>query len=377
MVFCFKNADSLSKAKQYSNVRYAFALADTIFILVALFVFQWMGFSKLLARWLAGTVPFNFLALPAYVAIAGAGYYLLNMPIHFYQSYALEHRFSLSRQRISDWIQDELKSIIVSCVISLIVTVVFYRILAWFPETWWLIAALFWIFFTLLLAKLAPVVIIPLFFKYKNLSDEALRSRILNLANAMQVKLLDCFEIDFSKKTLKANAAFTGWGSTRRVILADTLKDKYTHDEIEVILAHEFAHYKSKHLIKLVIFNAASTLILFYLIFRTSLPILHIFGLTSLSDIAAFPILGIYVMVFGIVMQPLGNWVSRSFEREADYLAMQVTAKKEAFISMMEKLSQQNLADRTPHPLIKWYFFDHPPVDERIAFAKHFRAVSK
>lgn len=212
--------------------------------------------------------------------------------------------------------------------------------------------------------------IIPLFFKYKKLSDEALRSRILGLAAKFNVKILDCFEIDLSKKTLKANAAFLGWGKTRRVLLSDTLKDKYTHDEIEVILAHEFAHYKLRHLVKLILLNSCLTICCFYLISVTSRYVLKFFGLPSLADITGLGVIALYFVLFGIIMDPFTNFISRGFEREADLLALQITGFKDAFISMMEKLSAQNLADRSPHPLIKFFFFDHPPVDERIEMAK-------
>lgn len=222
----------------------------------------------------------------------------------------------------------------------------------------------------MILARLVPIIIIPLFFKYKKLSDEVLRQRILNLAKKMKIKLLDVFEIDFSKKTLKANAAFVGMGKTRRVILADTLKDKYTPEEIEVILAHEFAHYKMKHLLKLILLNSLVTLGCFYLIFRTSGSVLAAFGFSSLSDIAALPVVIIYFTLFGIITQPLTNLISRRFEKDADIAALKVTQNKDAFISMMNKLADQNLADRNPHPLIKFYFFDHPPISERISLAQ-------
>jgi len=192
----------------------------------------------------------------------------------------------------------------------------------------------------------------------------------MNLAKKMRVKILDCFEIDFSKKTLKANAAFVGWGKTRRVILADTLKDKYSHDEIEVILAHEFAHYRLRHLFKLILTNSLATVLIFYLIFKTNSYVLAVFGLSSLSDLAALPVVLIYFVIFGIVMQPFENYVSRRLERNADRMALLVTGMREAFVSMMDKLAAQNLADRAPHPLIKFFFFDHPPVDERIRMAK-------
>ena len=192
----------------------------------------------------------------------------------------------------------------------------------------------------------------------------------MNLANKMKVKILDVFEIDFSKKTLKANAAFVGIGKTKRVILADTLKDKYSDDEIEVILAHEFAHYKLKHLLKLIFINSLATILAFYFIFKTSDNVLGLFGLSSLSDIAALPVIIMYLVVFGIVMQPFQNYISRYLEKNADKMALSVTGLREAFVSMMEKLSNQNLADRNPHPIIKFFFFDHPPVDERINMAK-------
>jgi STE24 endopeptidase len=186
----------------------------------------------------------------------------------------------------------------------------------------------------------------------------------------MQVKILDVFEIDFSKKTLKANAAFTGMGKTKRVLLADTLKDKYTHDEILVIMAHEFAHYQLRHIVKLIALNSLVTLGLLYLIFKTSFYTLGIFKLDSLSQLASLPLVFLYFLLFGILFQPLEAFVSRRFEKDADRLALKVTQDKEAFVSLMEKLAAQNLADRNPHPLIKFFSFDHPPIDERIKTAK-------
>jgi STE24 endopeptidase len=239
------------------------------------------------------------------------------------------------------------------------------------------------------MAKLVPIIVIPLFFKYERISDEVLRERIIKLADKMKVnpvrntkasrknnkisngvKVLDVFQIDFSKKTVKANAAFVGLGATKRVILSDTLKDKYSYDEIEVILAHEFAHYKLRHLVKLLLVNSSAIMLSFYIIFMTNNYVLGIFGLSSLWDIAALPVILMYFVIFGIVMQPFENYISCRFERNADLEALKVTGLKEAFISMMEKLSSQNLADRNPHPIIRFFFFDHPSVDERIAIAK-------
>ena len=357
------------RAKQYSNIKYSLDIAGIIYTLILIFLFLKSGLSQNLASSLSIYAP-NLLGVPLYILIASLGYYVLNLPFNLYQSYILEHKFSLSTQTLRDWLKDQLKAGAISYVIGLILIGAFYFILKYNPSNWWLTVSIFWIFFSVVMAKLMPIVIIPLFFKYKKLSDENLRDRIMKLAGKMKVKILDCFEIDLSKKTLKANAAFVGVGGTRRIILADTLKTKYSYDEIEVILAHEFAHYQLKHLLKLVVVNSLVTLAVFYLIFRTNSGILNVFGLSSLNDLAALPVVLLYFILFGIITQPLEAFISRSFERSADSLALETTGLKGAFISTMDKLAKQNLADRSPHPVIKFFFFDHPPIDERIRMAE-------
>ncbi|MFA5062861.1 MAG: M48 family metallopeptidase [Candidatus Omnitrophota bacterium] len=358
-------------AKHYSNIKYSLDIAGIVYTLILIFLFLKSGLSKSLASGLSISAP-SVLAVPLYILMIFLGYSVLNLPLNLYQSHILEHKFSLSRQTLGDWFKDQLKAGVISYIISLILIWVFYFLLNHNPGNWWFSVSIFWIFLSIVMAKLMPVLIIPMFFKYKKLSDENLRSRIMQLAQKMKVKLLDCFEIDFSKKTLKANAAFVGIGDTRRIILADTLKDKYSYDEIEVILAHEFAHYQLKHLLKLVVVNSLLTLAVFYLIFRTNSSILDMFGLYSLNELAALPVILIYFTLFGIITRPLEAFISRSFERSADSLALEATGLKDAFISTMDKLAKQNLSDRNPHPVIKFFFFDHPPVDERIKMAESF-----
>ncbi len=359
-----------ARSREYSSIKYCLALVDLVYLVVLLFLFLGPGGS----RWLAGYITRSFPAFfitPVYILIIYAAYYLLNLPFNYYQSFILEHQFCLSNQRPLDWAKDQLKSAVIMYLILVLLFKGFYYILAVSPFHWWLVVSLFWVLFSFVLAKLAPVLIIPLFFKYKELNAPDLKARLINLSEKMQVKILDVFEIDFSKKTLKANAALVGQGQTRRVLLADTLKDKYSADEIEVILAHEFAHHKLKHLAKLILMNSLATLASFYLIFRTSRLALDFFGLTALSDIAALPLVLLYFTAIGLILQPLQNYISRRMELNADREALRVTNNKEAFISMMNKISAQNLSDRAPHPLIKFIFFDHPPTEERIQAAQH------
>lgn len=303
------------RAKDYSRRKYALAIIETLYLLLLLGLFLGLGLSKAIAHGISRFGLPAYMVLPAYLLLIYVLYWCLNFPLNFYHSFRLEHKFSLSNQKLKDWLQDQLKSGLITYIISLILLGSFYFILKNSPHTWWLVVSGLWIFFSVILSKLTPIVIIPLFFKYKKLEDEGLRQRIIQLAEKMQVGILDVFEIDFSKKTLKANAAFVGIGSTRRVLLADTLKEKYSTDEIEVILAHEFAHYRMRHLLKLIMVNSLAIILSFYCIFRTSGYFLNIFGLVSLSDIAALPLIMLYLITVSLVLGPFENYISRRLEK--------------------------------------------------------------
>lgn len=359
----------MDRAKQYALIRYTLLIIETVYLLAFLFLFYRLGLSSVLAE-AAGVLWPKYFSLPVYLLGIYLTYYLLSLPLNFYHSFILEHKFSLSTQKIGDWLKDEFKGCIIAYLTLVILAQVFYYVLAHYPSSQaWLALSLCWMVFSIVLAKLTPLIIIPLFFKYTRLSDGDLRERIIKLAQKMKLGALDVFQIDFSKKTLKANAALVGIGRSRRVLLADTLKDRYTPQEVEVILAHEFAHHKLRHLAKLILINALLTFTAFYLLFRDAGFFRGLFNLTHLTDLAGFPILVLYFTIYGILTQPLQNYLSRVMERNADRMALRVTGSKAAFISVMDKLASQNLADRNPHPVIKFLFFDHPAIEERIDIA--------
>jgi STE24 endopeptidase len=358
------------KSRRYSTIKYSLSIIGLVYLLLLLASSMLSGVSAILAKGVNLLVSPGYLVLPVYLLIIYAAYYILSFPLNFYQSFILEHQFQLTRQSIKNWFFDQLKSGVISYIISIVLLEIFYALLGFQPQNWWWIVSLAWIFLSLVLAKLTPVIIIPLFFKYKKFSDEGLRKRIIGLSEKMKLKILDVFEIDLSRQTEKANAALVGFGSTRRVILGDTLKNKYSPEEIEVILAHEFAHQKLGHLLKLVLIGAFSTVLCFFIIYKTSSQALAFFGADDLKDISALPIVFIYLVLLGAILQPWDNFLSRRFETQADTLAIKTTGLKEAFISTMDKLANQNLADRNPRPFIKFFFFDHPPIDERIKLAR-------
>ncbi|MCM8757558.1 MAG: M48 family metalloprotease [Candidatus Omnitrophica bacterium] len=353
-------------SKRYWRIKYSLAISEVIYILLILFLFLNFGLSKKISISIFSLTGYKYIRVIIYLLVIYLIYSILIFPLDFFQSFILEHKFHLSNQKLIDWFKDWLKQKFIFYIISLILIEFFYFSLSYSPRYWWILISGFWILLSLILAKLIPIFILPLFFKYKRLNDEDLRERIIKLANRMKIALLDVFEIDLSKKTLKANAAFVGLGKSKRVLLADTLKGKYTPQEIELILAHEFSHYRLAHLLKLIFLEACLITSNFYIIYGTVGYFLKKYHLISLEDLASLPIIFIYFIIWAIVTSPLKNFISRIFEKNADILAIKITGLKEDFISLMEKISLQNLSDRNPPPIIKFFFFDHPPIDERI-----------
>ncbi len=357
------------RIKRYSRIKYTLAIAGFIYLLSILALLQLSGLAVSLRVGVSGLFANPVLLILFYSLILFILYSVLTFPLEFYRSYIVEHRFGLSRENFSHWFTDQLKQFLLGFIIFIILVEGFFYFLRQYPGNWWWIAGLFWIFFSIILAKLFPSLIIPLFFKYTRIADENLRRRIFDLAGKMKMKILDVYQINFSKKTTKANAALVGLGKSKRVILTDTLQGSFTPDEIEVILAHEFAHFRLRHIIKMLVLNAATILIVFYVFFKSADAIFSRFNLNP-ADIAG---LGIWIFcftVFQLMFTPFLNWLSRNMERNADSLAIRFTGNKDAFISMMEKLSQQNLVERKPAAWIKILFYDHPPVAERIAMAE-------
>jgi len=357
------------KAKRYSYLKYTISFVSIVLALLFLFTVYSLGVSNLLTEISISISKNRFLYIAIYIFFLGLIYYTLSFFIHFYVSFILEHRFLLSTQGFGGWLKDEIKGIALSFIITLVLIESFYFVSDKFKEYWPALVALFWIFCSVILTRILPTIILPLFFKYNSLGDKELKERILSLAKRLQIKILDVWEINLSRKSLKANAGLVGLGKTKRVLISDTLKEKYTSPEMEVILAHEFSHYKLKHILKHILINSIFILLLFYSIFNLSK-----FLKFSVSDIVNFPLLAIFFILISIIFHPFQNFISRGFERKADFLSLKITGNKESFISLMEKLANQNLALRNPNFFIKLFFFDHPPINERINMAIRFNA---
>jgi STE24 endopeptidase len=227
-------------------------------------------------------------------------------------------------------------------------------------------------FISVILSQIFPIIILPIFYKVLPLNDEELKTRIRNLAIGAGIKVENFFSFDMSKNTKKANAAFTGLGKTKRIILGDTLLNNYTKDEIETVIAHELGHYKHKHILKNILFGTVSSFLTFFVISVLYKNTLSWFDFNNITQIAALPLLSLWAMLIGLVQSPIGNILSRKYEYEADRYAIESTYKPDSFISTLNKLTNQNLGDREPHPFVEWFFYSHPSIKNRINAIKNF-----
>ena len=360
------------QAKQYARIRRRLWLVDNAFSAIYAFAWLFLGWTISLREWLNGFTSNEWILVPLFVAIFGGIYFLVNLPLGFYSGFVLPHRFGQSNQTLKDWIVDQLKGMAVGAPISLLLLELLYLALRATGDLWWLWAAGGMLIFSVLLSNLAPILIMPLFNKYIPLGDEhkELAERLLALAERANRKVRGVFKFDMSKRTKSANAALTGIGNTRRIVLGDTLINEFSTDEIETVLAHELGHHVHRDIPLLITMGAVGTTAGLFLASLGLNWAIGYFGFNGVADIAAFPALGIILGAFGLVTMPLENAVSRWREGMADDYALQATGKKEAFASAFTRLANQNLGEVDPEKWVVFLFYSHPPLGERIAKAQ-------
>jgi STE24 endopeptidase len=366
-------SEDTPQARQYSRIRRWLSASDTALGVVFLVVLLAAGFSRDLRD-----LSFQFarehyvLALFFYVLLLTLISKALSLPLDVY-SFRLEHRFQLSNQSTKAWIIDEVKGWFVGLVIATLLTELVYWIIRSSLQHWWLIA---WAAFTALFvvfAQLAPVVLFPIFYKFVPLNDQELRNRLVKLSERAGTRVRGVYEWKLSEKSKKANAALTGLGNTRRIILADTLLQNYSHDEIEAVLAHELGHHVHGHIFKSILLQMAVTFAGFWAaneVLRYATYQAHMFDL--LSDFANLPLLALVSAALSLILLPAMNAYSRYNERQADRYCWKSVPSVDPFITAMDKLSVQNLSEKSPSQLIEILFHSHPSVSRRIAAARRF-----
>jgi STE24 endopeptidase len=367
------SVDQQRRAKRYEAIHNGLFVVETLYTIILLAVFLYFEGSDVLADAVQSVSRNPWIHVAIYGAVVIVATKLLFLPLNFFGDYVLEHRFGLSNEGFGAWALDELKSLALNLLLGVVVLDVLYFLLRRAGAWWWIGAGLFFLMFGVVMSALFPVLILPMFYKLQPLENESLRQKLTTLAQRVGAKVLGVYRMGMSEKTKKANAAFAGLGSTKRIILGDTLLDKFAEDEIEVVMAHEMAHYKHGDITKMIAWDAMTTFIGLKVADWGLQWGMTQFGYEHVWDIAAFPLLALSLFLFGLVVMPLNNAFSRSREWKADAEALELTANRDAFIRAMRKLADQNLADLSPHPVIEFLLHDHPSLARRIAWAEQWQ----
>ena len=361
------------EASSYNRTRRWLGIADFVIGLAFLVVLLAMRWSDSLRDLSYRTGFQNYsLSLFVYIVLLLGMSKVLVFGLDYY-GFRLERRFKLSNQRFSSWLWDETKGFLVSLVLgSIVIELLYFTIRQW-PQNWWLLAWALFMGLFILLAQLAPVVLFPIFYKFEPLENEELKRRLIMLGQRAGTHVRGVYRWKLSEKSKKANAALTGLGSTRRIILADTLLDKYTADEIEAVLAHELGHHVHRHILKSILVQAGTTFVGFWAANFTLHYAVDHHMFEELSDFANLPLLALVSVVLGFVLMPALNAYSRYNERQADRYAFESITTIDPFVSSMNKLAEQNLAERTPSKWVEWFFHSHPSISRRLAAAEAWR----
>ena len=359
------------RARAYHRRQLVLSLAELALSAAYLVVLVQTRAAVHLAERVASWTPRWWLVLAVVVLVLGGGYRLLTLPLTWLGGFWLPRRYGLLHQSLARWGWDAAKAALLGGAIGLIAVELVYALMRW-SAWWWLPGAAIFLVGYALLALIAPVWLVPLFYRLTPLPEGPLRSRLLALATRVGVPVTGVFVVDQSRKSRTANAAVTGLGRTRRILLFDTLLDTFTPDEVEAVLAHELAHQLHGDIRRGLLVQGALTLVTFLVAAVALRAGAARLGLDGPADIGGLPLFGLVVLAVGLAALPVANGWSRHVEHQADRFALETLPHSAPFIGAMERLATLNLAQRDPHPVEEFLLYSHPSIGRRIAFARQF-----
>ncbi|HEY5621681.1 MAG TPA: M48 family metallopeptidase [Pontiella sp.] len=359
-------------AREYDAIHNRLFLLQLLFLGLLLAVYQFSGASAMLSRGLTERFGENLWAVTnaVYTVVSVFGFASFMLPFSFYSGHVLEHYYGLSNETFGEWAFDFLKSFAVDLAVATVLFSVIYALLRWMPAWWWLAAALFYIVFAVVISTLAPVVIMPLFHRFEPLEEGELTDAVREMLDKAGIRFIGIYTWGLSEKTRTANAAFTGFGRTKRIVLSDTLLTNYSKQEILAILAHEVGHYKNRDALRLMATSSCLALCAFFLVHHCLIWLAAFFSIPAVYDIGAAPVFIFCLSVFSIFSMPIANMHSRRREYAADEFAVEQMGSPEALVSAFEKLADQNLSNKEPVAWIEFLLHSHPSIARRIERAR-------
>ena len=360
------------KSARYHRLRRRTSLLDTATQAVLLVGLMWSGASTAIrasAEAMAGQhlIP----VVVVYVFVVALLSELIHLPFAFYRGVTLERRYGLSRETTGRWLADHVKAAAITFGVLTFAGVVVASLLWLSPERWWLFASIVFVAALILMARFAPVILLPLFYDIRPLERDALGERLMTLAERAGAPALGgAYQWRLGDRTTKANAALIGVGRTRRILVSDTLLAGHSDEEIETIFAHELAHHVYGDIWSALALEAVLLICSCYLADKVLTAFALTFGLQGKSDVAGFPLLVLTGGAVSMALRPLANALSRAHERRADRYALETTKNSAAFISAMKRLAASTLAEERPSRFVELLFHTHPSTTARIEAAK-------
>jgi STE24 endopeptidase len=358
-----------ARARTYHRWQFRLSLAGFLLSAAYLAGLLATGAAVALRDRLASLTGHWWLQLPLALIALGGAYRLATLPLSWLAGFWLPRRFGLLHQSFLRWLWDAVKAAGIGGALGLAAALTVYGLLratAW----WWLWGALIFFAGYALLALVAPVWLAPLFYRLTPLEDRALSDRLLALARRAGVPVLGVWIADQSRKSRTANAAVTGLGRTRRILVFDTLIKEFSADETEAVLAHELAHHAHWDIWRGLLLQGALTLATFWIADQALRAGAKVLAFAGPADLAGLPLFGLILMAVTVAALPLSNGWSRHVERQADDFALETAGQPAAFITAMERLALLNLAEREPHPLKEFFLYSHPSIGRRVERAR-------
>ena len=366
------------KAADYTIAKTRFGLLELAIGTVVLLGWTLLGgldaLNAALLHAMGGGMWQQLALLAAFALISG----LIDLPSSYYQTFVIEQRFGFNKMTVGLWLGDLLKGAAMGAIIGLPIVAVILWLMGAAGRWWWLWAWAVWMGFNLLLMVVYPTFIAPLFNKFKPLEDETLKARVQALMQRCGFSAKGLFVMDGSRRSAHANAYFTGFGASKRVVFFDTLLQKLSADEVDAVLAHELGHFKHKHIVKRMVSLFVITLLGFALLgwlsqqgwFYSGLGVTPNFNIAGVpgsapNDALALLLFMLAVPVFSGFISPLMAHWSRKHEFEADAYAVQHTRAQDLQSALL-KLYEDNASTLTPDPIYVRYYYSHPPAVERL-----------
>ncbi len=330
-----------------------------------------------LGSYLRDAIPFaRPLSGVLFLLIIVLAYTVLSLPVSYYRNFVMPRQLKLGTQSARSWLSATAKHGLLVVVLLSTISALAYWAMDAFPAAWWWITGLFVVLFAVALNWLAPVAILPLFFRLTPIDNTELGGRLLNLARRAGAAVIGVYTGGQSGRRGMANAVLIGMGRNRRIVLSGGVTHVYTPEEIEAMMAHEMGHAFHRDIPRLIaaqLLVGLAGFLVGYLILLLSAGSL---GLNGVSDTAGLPLIILGITIFSQLSGPLVSAYMRKLEHGADTYALQLTGNADAFISLMTKLADQNLNEANPSRLAELIFYRHPSYQSRVERAIKFREQS-